>query len=136
MKFKFFIFSLLLFGMFLSFQQTAMADSSATMSRAGDSKTSLFMQKAGLGTSARISTIAASLIETILGFLGIIFVVLIIISGFQWMTAQGNEEKIEKAKKNITNAVIGLLIIVAAYSITYFVFNLINDSSTGTNVLE
>ena len=38
------------------------------------------------------------------------------------MTAAGDEEKIKKATNTIRSAIIGLLIIIAAYSITYFVF--------------
>lgn len=61
-------------------------------------------------------------ISAFLGLLGIIFLVLIIYSGFNWMTARGDEEKVTLAKETLTRAVIGLIIIIAAYSITYFVF--------------
>ena len=47
---------------------------------------------------------------------------MIIYAGFEWMTAQGDEKKVDKAKDTLTRAVIGLIIIIAAYSITYFVF--------------
>ncbi|MCR4280443.1 MAG: hypothetical protein NUV82_03405, partial [Candidatus Komeilibacteria bacterium] len=57
----------------------------------------------------------------VLGFLGIIFMIFIIVAGIQWMTAGGNSESIKKAKDRLVNAVIGLVIITAAYSITYFV---------------
>lgn len=62
-------------------------------------------------------------ISAFLGLLGIIFLVLIIYAGFNWMTAQGDEEKVTLAKNTLTRAVIGLIIIIAAYSITYFVFS-------------
>jgi len=62
-------------------------------------------------------------ISAFLGLLGIIFLVLIIYAGYNWMTAQGDEEKVTIAKNTLTRAVIGLIIIVAAYSITYFVFS-------------
>jgi hypothetical protein len=64
-------------------------------------------------------------ISAFLGLLGIIFLVLIIYSGFNWMTAGGDEEKVTKAKQTLTQAVIGLIIIIAAYSITYFVFSIL-----------
>jgi len=71
-------------------------------------------------------------ISAFLGLLGIIFLVLIIYAGFEWMTAQGDEEKVTKAKDTLTRAVIGLIIIIAAYSITYFVFSSLpgGDGST------
>jgi hypothetical protein len=64
----------------------------------------------------------AFLINAFLGLLGIIFIIIIIVAGFNWMTAGGEEEKIRKSKTKITRAVIGLLIVLSAYAITYFVF--------------
>lgn len=69
-----------------------------------------------------IGQIAARSIQVILGFLGIIFLGLTLISGFNWMTAAGNEEKIKKAQGTLKAAIIGLLIVLAAYTITYFIF--------------
>jgi len=63
----------------------------------------------------RVSII--NILNVVLGFLGIIMLVLIIFSGYQWMTAGGNEEQVEKAKKRITNAVIGLVIVLASWTI-------------------
>lgn len=57
----------------------------------------------------------------ILSFLGIIFLGLTVFAGFLWMTAQGNSSKVDRAKDLLINAIIGLIIIVAAYSITIFV---------------
>ena len=68
-----------------------------------------------------IRLIVARIVRVALGLLGIIAVVLMIYAGFLWMTAGGNEERIGTAKKIMANGVIGLIIILAAYSITYFV---------------
>jgi len=62
------------------------------------------------------------IVQYILGFLGVIFLVLVIIGGYQWMTAGGNEESITKAKKRIINATIGIVIVLGAYIITDFIF--------------
>jgi hypothetical protein len=64
--------------------------------------------------------IAASLIQIILSFLGLLAVVLIIWAGFKWMTAQGNEENVKDAQKILKAAVIGLIIILAAWGIANF----------------
>lgn len=61
------------------------------------------------------------IISIILSLLGVIFLILIIYGGVSWMTAGGNEEKVGKAKELITEALIGLIIVLAAYAITYFV---------------
>jgi len=68
-----------------------------------------------------IRVIIIGIVNMILGFLGIIMVVLLIFSGYQWMTAGGDEKIIDTAKKRITNAVIGSLIILASWGISSFI---------------
>ena len=88
---------------------------------------------AGFDESATADTVPntiASIIKVFLGFLGIIFIILVIWAGYNWMTAGGNEEKVTKARTTIFRAVIGLIIIVSAYAITHFVFGAI-DSPNG-----
>jgi hypothetical protein len=70
-----------------------------------------------------IRTIIANIIAAALGLLGIVFFVLIVVAGFKWMTASGNGDQIDSAKSQITHAIIGLFIILAAYGIAGFVFN-------------
>lgn len=81
-----------------------------------------------------IGQIAARGIQVVLGFLAIIFLGLTVYAGFNWMTAAGNDENIKKAQATLKAAVIGLLIVLAAYTITYFVFAQLpfgGPSSTG-----
>lgn len=73
------------------------------------------------GDPVSVQKIIGTLIGTILSFVGVIFLLLVIYGGIMWMTAGGAEEKITKAKGLITNAVIGLALIFAAYAITAFV---------------
>jgi len=74
-------------------------------------------------SNVKFGVIAATIIQAFLGLLGIIFLVLVIIAGFKWMTAAGNEEQIKKSQATIKNSVIGIIIIITAYAITYYVFN-------------
>lgn len=69
-----------------------------------------------------LAGIVGIVIQAFLGLLGIIFLVYIILAGYNWLTAQGDEEKVAKAKETIQRAVIGLIIIIAAYAISYWVF--------------
>jgi len=64
----------------------------------------------------------SSTLNILYSFLGVIFIVLIIYGGVLWMTDQGNAKHKEKAKQVITEAIAGLVIVVAAYAITRFVF--------------
>ncbi|MBU0619972.1 MAG: pilin [Patescibacteria group bacterium] len=77
---------------------------------------------ASAGEPATIGTVIAKVIKIALGLLGVIFVVLLVISGFKYMTAGGNEEQITKSLDTIKHAVIGLIIVIMSYAITYFVF--------------
>jgi len=74
--------------------------------------------------------IAASVIRVILGFLGIVAVIIILLGGFKWMTAGGNEDKVGEAKKLITAGIIGLVIILAAFAIATFVLNSLLSATT------
>jgi len=76
-------------------------------------------------------TIAANVINVILGFLGIIAVVLILYGGFLWMTAAGNDDKVGQAKQLMTAGVIGLVIILAAFGIARFVINALLGATGG-----
>jgi len=64
--------------------------------------------------------IIAGIIKIALGFLGTIAVVIILIGGFKWMTAGGNEENVAAAKQFIYAGIIGLVIILAAYAVANF----------------
>lgn len=73
-----------------------------------------------------ISVSLGSLIQILLSFLGVIFVVLIVYSGILWMTAMGNDQQVDKAKKIISESIIGLVIVVLAYSISFLVIKSFN----------
>lgn len=68
-----------------------------------------------------ISTIIGKIVGAGLAFIGIIFFILIIYGGFLWMTARGDEAQVTKAKDLIVSAAIGLIIVLSAYAITYYV---------------
>lgn len=87
-------------------------------------------KNAGYNTGAdnNLLAIISTVIQVALSLLGVIFLILIIYAGINWMTAGGEEEKVTKAKGTLTNAVIGLVVVLAAYAISYFV--VYNISST------
>ena len=70
---------------------------------------------------AFLTTKAGDIIGIVLSFVGVFFFILVIIGGIQWMTAGGSDEKVNKAKTLITNALIGLIIVLSAYAITNFI---------------
>lgn len=71
---------------------------------------------------APVKTIAAFalLISNIIGVLtvvaGIMFIIQFLVAGIGWLTSGGDKAKLEKAQQGLINAVIGLIIVVAAYA--------------------
>lgn len=68
-----------------------------------------------------IDPLIGSIIQSALSFLGVIFLLLMIYGGYLWMTAQGNDQQVEKAKNLIIAAIIGVIVVASAYAISYFV---------------
>ncbi len=83
---------------------------------------SAFQQALGLGT-ADPKIIVANVIRAALGLLGVVAVCLFIYAGFLWMTSGGSEEKVDRARKMLINATVGLTIILASFAITQFVLS-------------
>ena len=83
----------------------------------------------GLG-QADIRATIASIIRVAMSLLGIVAVVIILIGGFTWMTAGGNDDKVAEAKKWMFSGVIGLVIILSAYALATFVLQNLVDATT------
>ena len=92
--------------------------------------------KVGFGVSsanelnADIPSAIGTFVGALLSFIGVLFFILMVYGGFLWMTAQGNEEQIGKAKNLIISAVIGIIIVMSAYAITAFVGGTLTGSDT------
>ena len=78
--------------------------------------------EAGVG-SVPLGVTIGIIIQVILSLLATVFLILVIMAGFKWMTASGNQEVISKAGRSLKEAIIGLAIVLAAYAITWFIFN-------------
>jgi hypothetical protein len=70
-----------------------------------------------------IELIVGRVISVILGVLGSISLVMFVWGGITWMTAQGNDEKIKKAKNTIVYATLGLIIAFSAFGILNVFFD-------------
>lgn len=64
-----------------------------------------------------------SMINIVLTLLGVIFIGLSVYGGFLYMTARGNEEQTKKGQSVIVQSLIGLIIVLSAYAISFFVFS-------------
>ena len=73
--------------------------------------------------------IVARVINVSLSVLGILSVAIIVFAGFKWMTAGGNEEQAKSARNILVAAVIGLIIILSAFSLSQFILSKINEAT-------
>ena len=113
-KIKKIIIILVVIGLF-SFFSTTLAQSFGTNEVANGLNNSL--------NTLDPRTTAGRIINIVLGLLGVIAVGIIIWGGFVYLTSNGEEEKVTKAKNLLKNGVIGLLIILASWGIASFILS-------------
>jgi len=77
-------------------------------------------------------TLAGTIVQTVLSFLGIIFIILLLYGGFIRMTAQGSPDKIKHSTGIITSAIVGIIIIFTSYIVTIFVLNQASQVAGGS----
>jgi len=75
---------------------------------------------AGQGTVSGLILSAINILLLIVGLLAVLFV---IIGGIRYVTAHGNEEQAEGAKKTIIHAVVGIVIVVLSFVIIRIIVN-------------
>ena len=84
----------------------------------------------GTKTATPLPELVGRYIRIFLGFLGVIFAILVIYGGYTWMTSFGNEQKVTRGKELIIDATIGLVIVLAAYAISSFVVGQLMKATT------
>lgn len=83
-----------------------------------------------------LTVILGTVFGAILGLLGVILLIMVIYAGVLWMTAGGNATQIGKAKTILINAIIGIIVITAAYAITEFVVQSLQIEASEETVTE
>jgi hypothetical protein len=130
-RFSFFLIALVVFAT-ASLASPALAQQKSNINQL--LKDTAGPQGAGYDVSANpntgLATVAGRVVNIFLSLLGIIFVCLVIYGGFLWMTAAGNEDQVEKAKKIISQSVIGLVIILSAWAIYTFIISVLGSVTT------
>ncbi len=111
---KFFLISVLALNIFFTPVSAALAQTDLSQDIAN---------KSGYGQAgaSTLSETVGKIIKAVLGVLGILFLVLTVYAGFLWMTAAGNDEQVTKAMGILKTSIVGLIIILVSYSLTYFI---------------
>jgi len=89
------------------------------------------LQTGSASAADRLPIIVGNLIKIFISLLGVLFLVLIVYGGWLWLTARGDSERVEKAKDTITRAVIGIVIVIGAYTLTSFILSRLITAATG-----
>lgn len=85
----------------------------------------------GLISNTNPIELAGTIVKTLLGFLGIVFIVLLLYGGGMRMFSQGESGKVKASNDIIKSAVIGVFIIFASYIITAFVLTKVSETVEG-----
>jgi type IV secretory pathway VirB2 component (pilin) len=78
--------------------------------------------------AAQTQSFIKSIITTLVGIAGAVAVVFMVIGGFHYITSSGHPEKLDKAKKTLLYSGVGLVIVLAAYTIVDFVAGIARSS--------
>ena len=76
---------------------------------------------AGFKNFSTIGDVVSSAIPFILGFAGIGLLLMILAAGFSMLTSAGDAKKLEGGKQQLTNAIVGFLIIFVAFWVVQIV---------------
>lgn len=79
------------------------------------------------GCQGGIKGIVLMIINFFLGFLGLLAVIMVIYGGFLYVSSAGNEENVNKAKKILLYAVLGIIVIIVSFAL----INTILGAATG-----
>lgn len=88
----------------------------------------------GLSTEVNFDNYIAGITNFILTFVAVIAVIMLVYGGYLWITDQGDESGAEKAKKIIASSVIGIFIIISAYTVINTVIGMEGNDSPGCNI--
>ncbi len=84
----------------------------------------------GITNETTLTGFILRVINIALALAGLIAVLFLIIGGFRYITAGGNEEASGSAKKIILNAVIGIIVII----LSFVVVRVVANTLTSTNI--
>lgn len=76
-----------------------------------------------------VAVLVGRVINAMLGIVGSVALLMFILGGWKWLTSGGESEKITKGLETMKWAVIGLMVIFAAYPLTNFVITQLGSAT-------
>lgn len=123
----FYSFFLALSGFFIFSQTLVLAQDKPTIKNAETELGTL--TPAYGGTPKSLEAVVGGIIEAALALTGVVFLILTVYGGFKWMLARDEAKEVEDAQNTIKRSITGLIIVMAAYAITYFVVYYLTGAS-------
>lgn len=120
------LFSLLILTVLLILPYFVFAQNTPTNDSSMLDRLSKVAKSGGYSTETNYNSLMAIvglIIQAALGLLGAIFIIIMVIAGYNWMMASGNEQRVEKAQSMIKRAIIGLVITLSSWAIWTFILN-------------
>ncbi len=110
---------------FVTAQGTTTSTNNSIFENLGSAASKAFGAPASGKASTTPGQVIGQVIKVILGFVGTIVFIIFLYGGFMWLTARGNDDQVKTAKSYLTNGVIGTVIVILAYSLTYFLTDIV-----------
>jgi len=88
-----------------------------------------------VATISDLSVLFKNVVGYALGFAGIVLFILLIIGGFKYITSGGDPKAVEGARKTLTSAIAGLIIILLSYLILLLITNITGVDVTNFNIV-
>lgn len=85
----------------------------------------------GEGASVTLTDIVSNIFGVLTVIAGIVFSINFLLGALSWITSSGKPEKVQKAQDKMINAAIGMIAVVAAYTIAFIVGKVL-----GVNILN
>lgn len=92
--------------------------------------------KGSLAGADTVMDLVGKVLKYLLFFAGIVAVVAMVIGGYQYIAARGNEEMVEQGQKTLTNAIIGLVVVIMAYTIVNLLVKSLTGDPTKTSYIQ
>lgn len=90
---------------------------------------------ADVATIGSLTTLISNVITAIVMLSGVVLFIMLLVGGFSFLFSGGDQKKLEKAKGTITNAFVGLLVLVGSYLILLLVEKITGVSVTTFGIL-
>lgn len=123
-KFIIFFASILLILMFFGFSSFCLAAATSQLGGLENTATGIGYEQNSAPASVQISSWIGMIVKTLIGFVGIVFMVLIFMGAFDIISAGGNDEKVKKGRDKIRDGAIGILIVFGSYLFTNVILDL------------